>query len=809
MAGVLAGAWSGAPVSANNNETTGSVATGVAGGAGGAGGATLAQSGDAPARKRAPVEIVRAEIGFGGEGIAAGQMAEGSRSGARALPDRYAPIRLWLLSEKGFSGALVLEHPQDSTQSARVMVPAAATPGVVTPVDAVLCLPRSMPPIKATLIDGNGRRALETELSELPDVDQTKLWGSLDPDHAFVLSVGRSSLSSVVTTTRQMAGPRLPGQATPDEKDWFAKVAVATSEAGDLPRSVGAYDMLEAVVVAPEALGPVDPRVLEAVRRWTLSGGKLVLVVGAGGSAWRSWLPEGDAFSVVEMDAPARMPTPPELRTMLGAMRELAQRRDASLVISESADQVSGRAIRVREAGEREGWRVRWSVGGEKGLLAQGPVGFGFVTILGVEPERLGAVVDARVSRRAWRDALRASLETWRGSRVARTEENMWTMDYTFTASGADMATRIGVAHVLDEMGRAHTINPISFMLISGAMGVLGLLLGVVDYFWLGAVRRRHLGWATALGWIALASGIAVVVPSLIRGGDSAVSRWQVVDLRAPRDAAPSAVATELIAGFVQRRAGVSMEGLPEEGWYRGVSAANSYYGRGNSRGLLLPPLLLRQSPGDPLAGCVPPVLEQPQWTFRAVMGSGPVSDLAMSGVAVRVEFDGATPRVEVEVGEGAVVESGRLELGGEVYELTLSREGGVWRGRGVPSKTLGVFERQALKALATSGGIMNGLPVSESLNLSQRAELSQEARLASGRWARVHLWVKGLATGLKTGIEEKGTMTRVVRALVELPESRRREARELGLTPDEPPVEKGEKELREEKEKGESEEGH
>ena len=753
------------------------------------GSATLAQSGggaDAPARKRPRVEIVRAEVGYGGEGLA-GAAGGGDRSGERAPGDRYAPVRVWLSSEKGFSGVMVLEHAQDNTQAARVMVPAAATPGVVTPVDAVVCLPRSMPEIKVTLIDGNAGRVLDTTLAEYPDRDQQKLFGAVDSDYAYVMSVGRHSLSTVMQTTAGLSKPRMPGEMVVDDADWWAKLAAAVTAGQDMPRSVGAYEGLEALVIAPETLGPIDPRVVEAVRRWTASGGKLVLVVGTGGSAWRSWLPEGEEFDFVEVGEAAKVKTPPELRTMLGTMRELALRRDPSLVIAEAGEDVSARAIALRARGEREGWRVRWSVGGEKGLLAEGPVGFGFVTIVGVEPERVGVVADPRVTRRLWRDALRGAVETWRRGSFTRTDENYWIYDYQFNASGGDLPTRIGVAAVLDELSRSHTVNPISFLVIAGSMGALGLVLGIGDYLWLGALRKRHLGWATALGWIGVAGVVAAVVPTVIRGGDSAVSRWQVVDARGPRDGAGSAIAADVVASFVQRRAGISLEGLSREGWYRGVSASNGYYVRGGSRGLLLPALELRESPGDPSAGCVALEMEQPQWTFRAMKGIAPAAE-----PRVALEFEGHVPRVRVEIEEGATIAAGRLEIGAEVYDLMFAREGESWRARSVPGKSLGAFERQALETMRTTGGMMNGQAPAESLGMSMRTELAQEARLASGRWARVHLWIKGLPTGLRTGIEEKGTLTRIVRATLELPESKRREAREVTWTADAAPVEKG-----------------
>lgn len=379
---------------------------------------SLAQSGggaDAPARKRPRVEILRAELGYGGDGLK-GPSGDGDRSSARAPGDRYVPMRVWLSSEKGFSGLMMLEFPQDSTQGARVVVPAAATPGVVTPVDAVVCLPRSMPEIKVTLIDGNAGQVLDETLAEFPDAGKLKLFGAVDSDYAYVMSVGRQSLATAVQTTSGLAKPRLPGEMAVDDGDWWSKLASAVTAGEDMPRSAGAYEGLEALVIAPESLGPIDPRVVEAVRRWTLSGGKLVLVVSTGGSSWRGWLPEGEEFDFVDVGEAAKMSTPPELRTMVGTMREVAQRRDPSLVIAEAGREVSARAISLRSRGEREGWRVRWSVGGEKGLLAEGPVGFGFVTIVGVEPERVGTVADPRVTRRVWRDAMRGTLETWRRS---------------------------------------------------------------------------------------------------------------------------------------------------------------------------------------------------------------------------------------------------------------------------------------------------------------------------------------------------------------------------------------------------------
>ncbi len=284
-------------------------------------GVMLAQAGDGPQRKRAKVEVVRAEFGYGGEGMA-GPSGNGDRSSARAPGDRYVPMRVWLSSEKGSSGFMMLEYAQDNTQGARVMVAAAATPGVVTPVDAVVCLPRSMPEIKVTLVDGGGGRALETRFAEFPDGDQQKLWGTLDAEYAYVMSVGRHSLSTAVQTTAGLAKPRMPGEMVVDGADWWPKVASALTEAADMPRNAGAYEGLEALVIASETLGAVDPRVVEAVRRWTISGGKLVLVVSTGGSAWRSWLPAGEEFDFVEVGEATRMSTPPELRTMLGTMRE-------------------------------------------------------------------------------------------------------------------------------------------------------------------------------------------------------------------------------------------------------------------------------------------------------------------------------------------------------------------------------------------------------------------------------------------------------------------------------------------------------
>jgi hypothetical protein len=746
------------------------------------------------ARKRPKVEIVRAEIGFGGEGLA-GPTGHEDRSGARALPDRYAPLRVWLSSEKGFSGAMVLEYAQDSTQSARVVVPAAATPGVVTPVDAVVCLPRSMPEIKLTLVDANQGPVLEAHLAGFPQGDEIKLWGTLDADHVYLLSAGKHSLAMSMPTTARLAAPRQPGEIVADEADWFSKLAAAmVSDIGDLPRSVGAYDGVEALVIAPETLGPADPRIVEAVRRWTLAGGKLVLVVGAGGSAWRQWLPENETFDFVDLGETTRAIAPPELRTIIGQMRDLAQRRDPDVLIPEAAGEVTSRAISLRPRGVREGWRTRWSVGDGRGLLAEGPVGFGFVTILGVDPERLGTIVDPRITRRVWRDALRGPLETWRRGQVQRTNENWWMVDDSFGASGADLPTRIGLSTVLDDLGKSHTVNPISFLVIAGSMGVLAVLLGLVDFFWLGAIRKRHLSWATALGWIGVASTLAVLVPTVVRGGDSAVSRWQVVDARSPRDGTGMAQATDVVASFVQRRSDVQLQGLPSTGWYRGVAASNSNSGRRHSRGLLLPPLELRESPGDPTAGCAPSEMVQPQWTFRALMGTAPISEPRIS-----LDFEGDLPRLSVEIEEGASVSAGRLEMGAERYDLLFTREGRTWRATVKTCTTLGPFERQALELLRTNGGMTSGRAESESLGLSMRSEVSQEARLASGRWARVHLWIKDMPTGLTTGIEEKGTMTRIVRALVELPESRRREAAEPPWTRDVPPIEKGEKELREE----------
>lgn len=596
--------------------------------------------------------------------------------------DRFAPVRVVLSSgDKASSGIVQIEFDQDPTQRGRITAQYATTPGVATPVELTAALPSSARSASITVIDLSGRGAQV--------VATRRIDGALDggaevvSDRAIVPTWGRSSVARAWLTLAEPGGGARPVPAiglagggyrghpvgpAPDARFRRAQRLMVTP-AEDVPGSIGAwsaYDGAELVVVGAMGEARLDPRTLDAVRAWVLSGGRLVIVAEPAGDGWRRWLPEGPAFDVVRVGDVAPVPGPGDVRAALSRLRTLAeapapdsgtlerdelvdawhkQLRALDAGAFDAAATVRARAVTLTERGRASGWRTRWAAGEAGALIAEGPIGFGLVTVVGVDPELTLGNVSAPGLRAAWESAAGTILER-EGGWLARPVDPRWGWGSAEMFEGEPETARAvwgAIDRAVRGQGLRVDVGAGVFFGIAGCVAVLALLLGPIDALVLKRLGARSLAWASALGWIGLACVAGVMIPTLLRSGESSAGRFSETDVLLEPVAGGSAREVSSAAALAwDTSVGTIFAGrperfaLPDEGVARisrGISAISGVGDRSTFRSFA-PHDAVEASVGldearartlgvRTVRGARASELELGQWMLRSIMDSG------------------------------------------------------------------------------------------------------------------------------------------------------------------------------------------
>jgi hypothetical protein len=669
--------------------------------------------------------------------------------------EAWNPVRVWLRSDRAFSGMLTAEYTQDGSQSARVSVQAACTPGVDSPVELLILPASHCSTIALTLTLSGGGDSVRREI----DAATTGLGFTMraGPEGALtVLGLGATSVvansGESAVRTRDFSSPAVPATAAiPEKRERWSYVSVVRAEAGRMPLAWTGYDAT-GVVVVPGDLGMdpregVDARALAALRDWVMQGGTLVVQVEGAGSAWARFVDDGLGMPVTVRESDAV-----ELEPRIRGLMSVAQEREP-IEIAKSAQ---GRLIELTESGRNAGWTLDWTNAGptagrggdaRAGLMAHGPVGFGSVTLLGVDPSRVPATAKKDWQMSVWRRVLAERLFAGFSDNEAEFRRS-W--NWGWISSGKDEASRRGIAGYLNAITSVPVVGDGAFVGIAGCVVILALLVGPIDALGLRRLGMRQRSWATALAWIALASLGAYAAPRLVRTGKHAFNRGVVEDVIQPGEApgGGSLVARSGVTGiFGASPCVVRMSGSPAGTWWRGVSPLQSWNSRRTWLAAL--PLAQRSAEGGGGRECAPGALGLSQWTYRTLADMSPVR-VVQSGMGARVTREGAGWIVEVSgVPRGASLVKGggtRLVVGELAMRLEESATTeGSWR-----FVTDGMLAR-------VSGGKQNEQDVPEATaqhgvfplpGARERYE-AIASRIATGRWALVVLDLKESACDL------------------------------------------------------------
>lgn len=598
--------------------------------------------------------------------------------GASLVAERWAPLTLTVSSgNEAVHGVLVITYAQDRTQTAEIAAPFATTPGKSVPVTVLVCVP-----VGCTELIVRAQTVRGKELGRVEYVPVPYERGSASRTTSLAMPIvtpAHHVLVGVVGDIPEVVGSSIVWRKwlndTPDDEqhiqqyqyngvrqaarspeDAFGSIGVVGITPDRLPRTSMGYDSLTALVIHPASIGAVDQRSIDAIKVWVRSGGRLVVLATEPGAMWESWVPEtvfGDTDRACVLATDPMPITPPDdLRAHVNDFLGEKQAADDGNAI---AAQATARTFGLTSIGSKLGWTTRWAIDGYAGgLIAEGPVGFGYVTLVGAKPSQLTPVVRDALSAGLWRQLLLPVV----GIPVKQMERALTGPREWWQFSG--WQSKQQAQEIVDATKRVPVISHgIVFWILLVPLAMF-VVLGFVDVRLLKRFNKREFNWLTASGWLLALSVIAYIVPELVRSGSSMARRLVLIEsVQVPGDGASVECVTQAIGLYANTSSPCPLETESQDTetlqsrWWRGLEPSwDPYkyaYGRDDRRSLVGPRVNSFQMPGSWNAidgGNVVDRLRVAQWSFRAIFSRDvqPVSvraSVEILPIGTRIVIDG------------------------------------------------------------------------------------------------------------------------------------------------------------------------
>ncbi len=569
-----------------------------------------------------PTRALAQVLHLRGSGLTVESVTWGMDPDAPSMPaECYAPVTV-VVSSGGTSvqGTLVLEYPQDGSQNARVIAPFATTPHAATPVELLACLPRNCQWAKLTLADDSGA----FEVLEYNGAIGSDAMPGISAQECRIAVLATAEVSPTLTLGTSSQTGQYTG--TPDSQPsepWWQNAA--TERVRVLPDAWITYEAFDVVVANEQDILQAPTSAREALHTWVRAGGRLVIIASQAGRRVFDAAPAGTADLVI-IDEPLEL-TPGASTKAAFALSRPALAPGTSTatplapVVLDPAKSPS-RLLRLTPAGQAAGWTLRYPVientDPNAALVAHGPVGLGFVAIVGMNTAKVCGI-DPGAHDSLWREIIGPLMPHWSASSDAR---NRW---WGWGASGRDYATSRAVATTLDSITTTPSIGGGFFIVTLVAVAVLGLLIGPVGRVYLKHKRWLSINWLAAMCCIGVVSLAGLLIPKLLRSGETAVARWSAVDaICDEKGSIRDAWSTSITCLFAGRPgttllpAGTDNDAIPGGAWWRGISTMTDY----NPSGSRQAPLTLVTVPGGAAqrAGLLVQPVEFGQWTYRAFL---------------------------------------------------------------------------------------------------------------------------------------------------------------------------------------------
>ncbi|MBU6413115.1 MAG: hypothetical protein KGS45_06550 [Planctomycetes bacterium] len=525
-----------------------------------------------------------------------------------------------------------------------------------------------------------------------------------------------------------------------------------------------------------------------------------------------------------ESETPASDPTPvpdtpvetsadPEPTSNLGGPSSMTERLKVYNSTFTPADSILARPITLAPQLKNSGWttatRIDTSIVRPPGpahssgtskessgpaLIAHGPVGLGYVTILTADPTLAAATPSPEPARRVWLSALEPALADYLSlPLIPANARHQWWGGWTGGTSGSNDFQSRAITKELNALADhpGKNLDPLAVLIALLVCALLlALLLGPIDGLVLHAKRKLHFSWATALFWIVVVSLIAGFVPYFLRGNLPTMRITHAVDDVVIDFGGSAGWRTTLYGLFASHPGSRPLIAPPDEptsgAAFRGV-AVGEYW---NTSTPIFTPIDLVQSstlsPRGSETSLWPLPLSQGQWSFRNALSVGPISIVEdrMPIRARAIRIDEHSIRVEVE-GTPLAPPSVCTLTSGELRHSNLTALSDL----AVPDRP-GELSFREIKPVADRIPAYSDSSSSAATELRrfdptrskaegrvygteidlpgiQRHDLAIESRLATGRWALITLTCKIEIPSVPGGERAREMHTRTYRLLV------------------------------------------
>lgn len=459
--------------------------------------------------------------------------------------DQWAPIRIVVSPLEEAVQGMARIRISAANDTLTTLVPVTTTPGRETVVPTTIWISPTIASIQVELLAESGARIATTSYGALAGAQAV----GLEPPTAMpiILGVGSPSLRLAFgrdNYERDFDGPR--GEID-RSRAAVARVASAVPPAVGLPpwlpTEAMAYQGVTALVIDGAIADRLAPDALEAIREWVISGGRL-MIVNANNTAIRL---------ILAQHAPQGL--------ALGQLRGVAMPRALGGPIS--------MAVRTLKPTDLPpAWSTDW-----QGMVANGPVGLGSVSIVGFDPDAHANNDRIAAAETAW--------HTIMGPLVSDQLEHGRQLLGTSQWNDTSLET-IATQAALGWVARAPVVGTGAFLAIFAMMLGLAIALGPIDRFALRRLRSLHRWWLTAIAWIALATIGAWLAPSYVRSGPTSVGSIRTVDAWQDSTGTVHAWQTTISGIFLNRSAAIEFDDLEQTAWLSPAVHPWQYTGMGS-----------------------------------------------------------------------------------------------------------------------------------------------------------------------------------------------------------------------------------
>ncbi|MBN2210439.1 MAG: hypothetical protein JW709_03505, partial [Sedimentisphaerales bacterium] len=477
-------------------------------------------------------------------------------------PMEWTPVNVTIQSRSSepFSGRLILSGAQDGLNTLNIVHEVVLTPGVPQHVPLVTKLAYNLEQFRVRLedSDGNVKWRFTYDIYD-PSFSATNLT-EVEGDEFFIGVIGRQQFG--ILNLKDALCSNVPGGV--------GEVIVTNMPILYAPWDWTGYAALDVLMLFDPDWSALNKDQSLAIRQWVTKGGKLLVVLGANpmgqNHPLRAWLP-------VAFDRPGQIKP------------DWAYLADLNL---DHTDDVEINCYHLSQRTADVSLDNTFLVDNTC-VYAAAPMGFGRVAVLGFNPGELGPRQRAvsgvfwlgrlqpllrPVSNDNTKSGVAETVTTLERSLTLLTDEYKEKDHHYYFETGFDQQAANQV------MGHLYTIpelRPLSLGWVILMLGLLAVLLGPVDYFFLKHRDKLPLTWLTMTGWIALFTITAYYGVEALRGGNLQVRAVSMIDAS---DDASDAWRTTYTGIFAPHSDDYHLDDMEKKGWWSGIAPSEDeiYY---------------------------------------------------------------------------------------------------------------------------------------------------------------------------------------------------------------------------------------